>query len=92
MRCHSSEPAHFHLPQNPVPADQLTAERLGCGNPGGAPGSITAPAHAPAHVPHGPAAGDRPELTMPTTPWGELMAKTIEAEQQQEGSSQEAGA
>ncbi|KAI7844629.1 hypothetical protein COHA_001719 [Chlorella ohadii] len=46
--------------QNPVPADQLTAERLGCGNPGGAPGSAdgsssssstTAAAAAPAPAP-----------------------------------------
>ena len=46
----------LHLPQDPVPADQLTAERLGCGKPGGAPGSAegsssTAAAATPAPAP-----------------------------------------
>lgn len=81
-----------------MPADQLTAERLGCGNPGGAPGSITAPAHAPAHAApgadhtQGPAEGARPTQPLSTGPWGALMAKTLEEAEQQESGSQEEGA
>ncbi|KAI7844630.1 hypothetical protein COHA_001720 [Chlorella ohadii] len=77
--------------QHPVPADQLTAERLGCGNPGGAPGSVAVPAHAattPGAVPHGPAVAARPTQPLGTGPWGALMAKTMEeAQQQQESGS-----
>jgi len=90
--CHSPQPGHFSpLPQHPVPADQLTAERLGCGNPGGAPGSVAVPAHAattPGAVPHGPAVAARPTQPLGTGPWGALMAKTMEeAQQQQESGS-----
>ncbi|PRW60004.1 polysaccharide deacetylase [Chlorella sorokiniana] len=57
--------------QNPVSADQLTAERLGCGNPGGAPGSADssssaaatpAAAPAPAPKPSRPAGGKNKAL------------------------------
>ena len=83
--------------QNPVPADQLTAERLGCGNPGGAPGSITAPEDAPEHVApadhaQGPAEGARPTQPLSTGPWGALMAKTMGEAEQQGSGSQEGGA
>ncbi|PRW59662.1 polysaccharide deacetylase [Chlorella sorokiniana] len=80
--------------QHPEPADQLTAERLGCGNPGGAPGSTAAPAQPATAgvVPHGPGAGVRPTQPLSTGPWGALMAKTIEEAQQEEGGSQEEGA